>query len=154
MRVKLIGGMLPKRATGGSSGFDLYVQEDTWVEPGRNVVPTGICIGLEIGQEGQVRPRSGYSLKGMLCDVETYKGSGKLMRFRANADVLLGTIDSDYRGEVGVIIHNHEPFHILLKEGQRIAQLVIQNVSTEGIDVVDDLDDTDRGSGGFGHSGS
>ena len=131
---------LPSRATSGSSGFDLHaaVVAELHIEPGgRALVPTGLRIALPPGCEAQVRPRSGLALRhGIVLP---------------NAP---GTIDSDYRGEIQVILLNagQEPFTV--RRGDRIAQLVIAPVLRAEWSLVAELDDTARGSGGFGHSGS
>ncbi|MFN7621228.1 MAG: dUTP diphosphatase [bacterium] len=132
---------LPAYETGGSAGMDLRaaVPEDAPVtlEPGaRALVPTGLKIALEAGYEAQVRPRSGLALKhGLTC---------------LNAP---GTIDSDYRGEVGVILINHgqEPF--VIRRGERIAQMVIARHEQAALVEVAALDETARGTGGFGSTG-
>ena len=135
------GLSLPAYETGGSAGMDLRaaVPEDAPVtlEPGaRALVPTGLKIALEAGYEAQVRPRSGLALKhGLTC---------------LNSP---GTIDSDYRGEVGVILINHgqEPF--VIRRGERIAQLVIARHEQAALVEGAALDETVRGAGGFGSTG-
>ncbi|HZV85462.1 MAG TPA: dUTP diphosphatase [Brevundimonas sp.] len=132
---------LPAYETGGSAGMDLRaaVAEDTplTLAPGaRALVPTGLKIALESGYEAQVRPRSGLALKhGITC---------------LNSP---GTIDSDYRGEVGVILANlgQEPF--VIRRGERIAQMVIARHEQAVMVEVEALDDTARGAGGFGSTG-
>ena len=132
---------LPAYETGGSAGMDLRaaVAEDAplTLAPGaRALVPTGLKIALEPGYEAQVRPRSGLALKhGVTC---------------LNSP---GTIDSDYRGEVGVILINHgqEPF--IIKRGERIAQMVIARHEQAEMIEVESLDQTARGAGGFGSTG-
>lgn len=130
---------LPAYATAGASGMDLRaaVDDELTIEPGqRVVVPTGIRIAVPPGFEAQVRPRSGLALKhGVTIP---------------NAP---GTIDADYRGPLGVIMANlgDEPF--VIRRGDRIAQLVIAPVARAELEVVDELPDTARGDGGFGHSG-
>jgi dUTP pyrophosphatase len=132
---------LPSYETTGSAGMDLRaaVPEDAplTLQPGaRMLVPTGLKIALEEGWEAQVRPRSGLALKhGITC---------------LNSP---GTIDSDYRGEVGVILINHgaEPF--VIRRGERIAQMVIAAHAQAMIAEVDTLDETARGTGGFGSTG-
>lgn len=131
----------PAYETTGSAGMDLRaaVPADApmTLEPGaRALVPTGLKIALEPGWEAQVRPRSGLALKhGITC---------------LNSP---GTIDSDYRGEVGVILINHgaEPF--VIQRGERIAQMVIAAHAQAVIAEVESLDDTARGAGGFGSTG-
>ena len=130
---------LPSYATAGSAGCDLLaaVEADLVLAPGaRALVPTGIAIALPPGTEAQVRPRSGLALRhGVTC---------------LNAP---GTIDSDYRGEIGVILINHgaEPFRIL--RGLRIAQLVVAPVARVAWEEVATLPGTPRGAGGFGSTG-
>jgi len=132
---------LPAYETGGSAGMDLRaaLAEETpmTLVPGaRGLVPTGLKIALEPGYEAQVRPRSGLAIKhGLTC---------------LNSP---GTIDSDYRGEVGVILINHgqEPF--VIRRGERIAQLVVARYEQAVLIEVEALDETARGAGGFGSTG-
>ncbi|MCB9477193.1 MAG: dUTP diphosphatase [Deltaproteobacteria bacterium] len=143
VRVKVLEGAedlpLPSYMTPHAAGMDLRaaVTEPLTLAPGeRFAVPTGLALALPDGYEGQVRPRSGLALKfGITCP---------------NAP---GTIDADYRGEVKVILANGgaEPFTI--HRGDRIAQLIVAPVTRAAMVVVDDLDETDRGVGGFGHTG-
>jgi dUTP pyrophosphatase len=135
------GLALPAYETVGSAGLDLRaaVPEDApmTLEPGaRALVPTGLKIALEQGWEAQVRPRSGLALKHGITCLNTP-----------------GTIDSDYRGEVGVILVNlgTEPF--VIRRGERIAQMVIAAHAQATIAEVDSLDETARGAGGFGSTG-
>lgn len=135
------GLALPAYETAGSAGMDLRaaVPEDAplTLEPGaRALVPTGLKIALEAGWEAQVRPRSGLALKHGITCLNTP-----------------GTIDSDYRGEVGVILVNlgSEPF--VIRRGERIAQMVIAAVAQATVVAVATLDETARGSGGFGSTG-
>lgn len=132
---------LPAYETAGSAGMDLRaaVAEDAalTLEPGgRALVPTGLKMALEPGWEAQVRPRSGLALKHGITCLNTP-----------------GTIDSDYRGEVGVILVNlgQEPF--VIRRGERIAQMVIAPVAQVSILEVEELDSTERGTGGFGSTG-
>ncbi len=133
---------LPKRATPGSSGVDLYaaLEGALTLAPGeRAAVPTGIALAIPLGYEGQVRGRSGLALRHGLTV--------------ANAP---GTIDSDYRGEIRVVLLNAGRDRITLHRGERIAQLVISSVVTSDWDEVEGLEAlgvTDRGGDGFGHSG-
>ena len=132
---------LPAYETAGSAGMDLRAavadEAPLTLQPGqRALVPTGLKIALEPGYEAQVRPRSGLALKhGLTC---------------LNAP---GTIDSDYRGEVGVILINHgqEPF--VIRRGERIAQMVIARHEQAEMFEVAALDETARGAGGFGSTG-
>jgi dUTP pyrophosphatase len=129
---------LPRRATPGSAGYDLCAAVDAAVElaPGeRALVPTGFAVALPEGFEGQVRPRSGLALRhGIVLP---------------NAP---GTIDSDYRGEVKVILQNLGDAPFTIRRGDRIAQLVIAAVVRAEWDERSELDLTARGAGGFGHS--
>ncbi len=144
MRVELkrVGGRgapleLPAYATEGAAGMDLRADVELSLPPGeRALVPTGIAIAIPAGHEAQVRPRSGLALRhGVTC---------------LNSP---GTIDSDYRGEVGVILANlgRETFRIA--RGDRIAQLVVAPLARADLVEVGELPDTSRGEGGFGHSG-
>ena len=135
------GLALPAYETPGSAGMDLRaaVPEDAPItlEPGARVlVPTGLKIALEQGWEAQIRPRSGLALKHGISAPNTP-----------------GTIDSDYRGEVGVILINlgQEPF--VIRRGERIAQMVIAAVAQATVLEVETLEDTARGAGGFGSTG-
>lgn len=130
---------LPQRAHRGDAGADLYAAQDLTLAPGeRALVGTGIAIALPLGTVGLVHPRSGLAAKHGLSVVNTP-----------------GTIDADYRGEIKVCLINHdlhEPIEIT--RGMRIAQLVIQRVELVDFAEVDDLDDTERGAGGYGSTGS
>ena len=130
---------LPKYATAQSAGADLLaaISEDIVLKPNeRKLVPTGIAIALPANFEAQVRPRSGLALKNGITVLNTP-----------------GTIDADYRGEVCVILVNlsNEPFTI--SRGMRIAQVIIAPVTQGSWNVVEDLDETARGTGGFGSTG-
>ncbi|WP_029012484.1 dUTP diphosphatase [Niveispirillum irakense] len=131
---------LPAYATAHSAGMDLLaaVTEPVVLAPGaRKLVPTGIAIALPEGYEAQVRPRSGLALK--------------------NGITLLnspGTIDADYRGEVGVILANLSDQPFTVERGMRIAQMVIARYAQAQWQEVDDLDETARGAGGFGSTGT
>ena len=130
---------LPDRATPDASGFDLRARldEPLRLEPGQRArVPTGIRIELPVGFEAQVRPRSGLALR---------QGVGLL-----NGP---GTIDADYRGEIGVILINLGNDPVTVERGERVAQLVVQQVPRVALTEVESLDETARGGGGFGHTG-
>lgn len=131
---------LPHRKTDGASGMDLYaaVEESVVINPGEvSLVPTGIAIAVPDGFECQVRSRSGLSLKqGLFC---------------LNSP---GTVDSDYRGEIKVILANFSKEVRTINRGERIAQMVICSYQKAQLVEVDELDDTERGSGGFGSTGS
>lgn len=128
---------LPAYATAGAAGMDIVAAEDIALAPGaRHAVATGFAIAIPAGFEVQVRPRSGLALKHGITCLNTP-----------------GTIDSDYRGEVKVILANlgDEPFQVV--RGERIAQLVPAAVTRAEVAEVDTLDETARGAGGFGSTG-
>lgn len=130
---------LPKYATPQSAGMDLRanIEEAFTLKPlERKLVPTGLFISLPEGYEAQVRPRSGLALKHGITVLNTP-----------------GTVDADYRGEVGVVLVNlsNEPFTV--EPGERIAQMVIAKHEQADFVVVEELDDTERGAGGYGHTG-
>lgn len=129
---------LPAYETAGAAGMDLRAAEDMILSPGaRALVPTGLSIALPEGYEAQVRPRSGLAVKHGVTVL--------------NAP---GTIDCDYRGEVKVPLINHGQQDFVISRGDRIAQMVIAPVTRIAWSEVDMLDDTARGAGGFGSSGS
>lgn len=129
----------PRYMTPHAAGMDLCadVDADLVLKPGeRALVPTGIAIALPDGFEAQVRPRSGLALKHGIALVNSP-----------------GTIDPDYRGEIGVIIINHGADTFVVKRGERIAQMVFAPFARAEFQDVDELDETARGDGGFGHTG-
>ena len=142
MKIKIVNKSkhpLPEYATPGSAGMDLRANIDVPITlaPGeRKLIPTGIYIALPVGYEAQVRPRSGLALK---------HGIGL-----AN---MLGTVDADFRGEIGVILINLGQEDFVVNDGERIAQMVIAKHETAEWDVVEELDETERGEGGYGHTG-
>lgn len=130
---------LPRYMTEGSSGMDLYasLEEEVTLQPGeRRLIPTGISLAIPEGFEGQIRPRSGLAIQ---------KGIGLV-----NGP---GTIDSDYRGEVGVLLINFGKDPVTVSNGERIAQMIISRVFRSTLVEVDDLPPTPRQEGGFGHTG-
>lgn len=140
LRVGPIEAPLPAYQTPGSAGLDLCaaIPEPIRLDPGeRRLIPTGFALEIPRGYEAQVRPRSGLALR---------HGIGMV-----NAP---GTIDSDYRGEIGVLLVNHgsEPF--VLEPLARIAQLVICPVVQAELELVSELSSTERGSGGYGSTGT
>ena len=131
---------LPKYETSGSSGMDLSANIDAKIdiEPGKTVIiPTGLALSIPKGFEVQIRPRSGLAAKQKISVLNTP-----------------GTIDSDYRGEIKVILINlgQEPFKV--EKGLRIAQMVVCPVVQAQLKEVDDLNETKRGKGGFGSTGT
>ncbi|HVF95464.1 MAG TPA: dUTP diphosphatase [Sphingomonas sp.] len=128
---------LPAYATAGAAGMDVVAAEDLTLAPGaRHAVATGFAMAIPAGFEVQVRPRSGLAIKHGITCLNTP-----------------GTIDCDYRGEVKVILANLGDAPFAVVRGERIAQLVPAPVQRATLELVDDLDDTVRGSGGFGSTG-
>ncbi|HOI30931.1 MAG TPA: dUTP diphosphatase [Melioribacteraceae bacterium] len=131
---------LPEYATGGSSGLDLRaaLENDLVIGKGSfTLVPTNLRVEIPYGYEIEVRPRSGLAAK---------NGIGVL-----NSP---GTIDSDYRGEIKVILFNFGPEDFVVKRGDRIAQMVLSKVYKAELDLSNDLNNSGRGEGGFGHTGT
>jgi dUTP pyrophosphatase len=113
------------------------LESEITLTPGeRKLIPTGLFIALPKGYEAQMRPRSGLALKNGISLVNTP-----------------GTIDADYRGEIGIILINHSSENFVIHDGDRICQMVINKYESIDWDLCDDLDTTERGSGGFGHTG-
>lgn len=141
VEIKLLSeaAQMPQKMSVSSSGYDLFAanSEEIILEPGDiKLVSTGIAISLSSGYEAQVRPRSGLAYK---------HGIGIL-----NSP---GTIDADYRGEIGVILYNFGKQEFRIQSGMRIAQLVIARYENVEFLQVEELNATDRGEGGFGHTG-
>ena len=129
---------LPSYATAGSAGMDLRAAESLVLQPMERVaVPTGLRLAIPVGWEGQIRPRSGLALRQGLS--------------MPNAP---GTIDADYRGELKVLLINLGPAPIEIERGMRIAQMLITPAPQAQIEVVTDLDETERGASGFGSTGT
>jgi len=130
---------LPQYATEQSAGMDLRANlgDPVTLKPlERQLIPTGLYISLPVDYEAQVRPRSGLALKRGITVLNTP-----------------GTIDADYRGEIGVILVNLSNEDFVIENGERIAQMIISRCEQAAFIAVDVLDETDRSSGGFGHSG-
>jgi dUTP diphosphatase len=130
---------LPQYMTELASGMDLCACLDVPLDlaPGQRIlIPTGLAMAIPVGFEGQVRPRSGMALKHGIALVNSP-----------------GTIDADYRGEIGIIVINHGSDTVRFDDGDRIAQLVIAPVRRAALTVVENLDSTFRAQGGFGHTG-
>lgn len=131
---------LPSKMSSLASGMDIYaaVTESITLLPGeRGLIPTGFCLAMPAGLEAQIRPRSGLALKHGITSLNSP-----------------GTIDADYRGEVKVLLINHgqEPF--VIQRNERIAQMVFQHVPEVTLVEVEVLSETERGEGGFGHTGT
>ena len=129
--------IVPDYAHPGDAGVDLYAADKHTLQPGQRVLaPTGIAMAIPDGLEGQVRPKSGLALRHGLSIVNTP-----------------GTVDSGYRGEIGVILVNYGQEPVEIHRGQKIAQMVFAPIVRARLDVVDSLDQTVRGAGGFGSTG-
>jgi len=130
---------LPTYATAQSAGLDLMaaVKDEVTLAPGaRQLIPTGLAIALPAGFEAQVRPRSGFALKYGITVLNSP-----------------GTIDADYRGEVQVLLINQGAQPFIIRRGDRIAQMVVAPVTQIAWNIVERLDETERGSGGYGSTG-
>jgi len=130
---------LPEYATSQSAGVDLRANIDEPVELkplSRALIPTGLHIALPEGYEAQIRPRSGLAVKKGITCLNTP-----------------GTIDADYRGDVGVILINLSAETFIVNPGERIAQMIINKVEQAEFELVEELDKTERGEGGYGHTG-
>jgi dUTP pyrophosphatase len=137
---------LPKKATKGAAAYDVYAPSGVIINKGRHIIPLDFAIELPYGYEAKIEPRSGFSSKGMegLYNITE--------RRRFDCDVLQGKIDSDYRGNVGVIVHNRD-CEFLLERGTRIAQLTIYKVEDIEFEITDELSESERGTGGYGSTG-
>lgn len=139
LKFKSLSGSLPTYATDGASGMDLraFIDEPVILQPmERRLIPTGLFVQIPEGYEGQVRARSGLAIKHGIGLVNS-----------------IGTIDSDYRGELKIPVINFGNESFTINNGDRIAQLVIASYERVVPITVSDLDETDRGEGGFGHTG-
>lgn len=138
VKIKLIdGGKIPEYKTKGASCFDCYARlaaDEIEVPAGKRVlVNLGFCLGLPDEYEAVIRPRSGYS--------------------KQSVDIAIGTIDSDYTGEVKACVVNNTGGTLEIKNGERICQMKIQKSERFSFKIVEELEDTERGDGGFGHTG-
>ena len=133
------GAKIPEYKTSGSAGADVFafLEKNICIQPGSTeLISTGTYIQIPEGYEAQIRPRSGLALNHGLSIMNTP-----------------GTIDSDYRGEIKIILTNHGKEDFIVQNGMRIAQIVFNNIYRAKFIKESDLDSTERGSGGFGHSG-
>lgn len=136
MKIKLLeNGIMPTRATNGSAGYDIYSPIDVVVPArGKIVVQSNICLEIPQGYAVDIRSRSGLAFK---SDIEAFHG----------------LIDSDFRGSLGILLRNFGDKDVEIKKGERMAQFIIQSVSTPDLEIVEELSDTDRGQNGFGSTG-
>lgn len=137
--------VIPKKGSKSAIGYDIQLGKDVIINPGRNCVPTGLYMEIPVGYEGKIEPRSGNSLKGMeACKVPF------TLKERADIDVLVGKIDPDYRGELGVLIKNNTSSKFTLSKGSKIAQLTFYKTEDVEFKETDKLSTTERNKGGFG----
>lgn len=130
---------LPSYSTPLSAGMDIRanLEAPITLQPGeRKLIPTGLFIALPEGYEAQIRPRSGLAIKHGITVLNSP-----------------GTIDADYRGEIGIIIINHSDKAFVIEDGERVGQMVVARYERVAWDETDTLDETERGAGGFGHTG-
>lgn len=142
MQIKIVNksdNQLPAYSTEMSAGMDIraYLTEPVTLKPlERKLIPTGLFVEIPIGYEAQIRPRSGLALKKGITVLNTP-----------------GTIDADYRGEIGVILINLSQEDFVIENGERICQMIIASHETVEWSLVQELEETERGAGGFGHTG-
>lgn len=161
VKIKLDGGIMPRKATEGAAAYDLYVPEDVVLTGGRQVINLKFSMEIPQGYAATIQPRSGFSAKGIEIMTRLLVNE-ELVPNRINGDVIRGLIDSDYRGNVGVIVNvsaNTIMDNMLLKNGRlkkgtRIAQMQIIEVPQVELVEVQELSETDRGEGGFGSTGT
>ncbi len=137
--INISSNALPSYATAGAAGADIcaFLSEEINLKPGkRMLIPTGVFVEIPEGFEIQIRPRSGLAYKHGITCLNTP-----------------GTIDADYRGEIKVLLINLGEESVLIKSGERIAQLVVNKIEQADFIQVDELDETERAHGGFGHTG-
>lgn len=152
IRVMLCGGWMPKQSKEYSAGYDLYVPFDTIIKRGRQAIPLRIKMGLPQGIDGHIRPRSGFSVQGVEGWTIPRLKWLKPKKKRFDADVIEGTIDCGYKGEINVIINNHDK-SFKIEGGTRIAQIVFNKHELPQLLETDELKGYDRG-GGLGHTGT
>lgn len=145
------GAVIPLKATEGSAAYDVYTPQDYFIVKGRQVLPLDISIELPKGYEAKIEPRSGFSVNGF--EGYYFRPSESSVTSRFDADVISGKVDSDYRGNVGVIVKSNETLFFVPK-GTRIAQMTIYKVEDADFKLCEELSGTDRASGGFGHTGT
>lgn len=170
IKIKLIhpDAILPSRQSDGAIGYDLVVPEDIVIDQRRKVIPLGFALELPHNVEAKIEPRSGFSAKGIEGCAVTYVCNGYdengnlLWEWRSigsprrfDADALTGKIDPDYRGEVCAIIRNNDTaYPFMIAKGTRIAQMTFYRTETADFCVTNELTETQRADGGFGHTGA
>ena len=149
IKIQKLSGMaiIPTKMTKGSAAYDLYAPFDKIITHGRQVIDLHLALELPFGYEAKVEPRSGYASKGFVGALD----STQEPNIRFDCDVIVGKVDSDYRGGIGVIVNNRDRA-FFMRRGQRIAQLTIYKVEEADFVEVEELSETER-TGGFGHTG-
>ena len=152
---------MPKKAHPSDAAFDLYVPKDIVLKRGRQIIDLEFSIELPVGYAATIQPRSGFSAKGM--EVEAHEQlldtwEEDCFATTIDADIIRGLIDENYRGNVGAIIKVYDEYCVyhkcVLKKGTRIAQMQIVEVPHVELVEAEELSNTDRGKGGFGHTGT
>ena len=145
--------IIPEFAHVTDSGADLYTSKDLSLAPRqKGIAPTGICVALPPGFGATIRNKSGNTVKGVFCKIKVNE-EGLFASGRVDITVYLGTIDNAYRGEIGIMVRNDSDFPIVIPKGTKLAQLVLEKIYQCNFEEVDNLDETDRGEGGFGSTG-
>ena len=142
--------IIPHRSREGDACYDLYTSEDILItgEDYRKAIPTGIAMQLPKNYEAEIRPRSGISLNGLECkcfDIDNF--------VVADIDVIQGTIDSNYRGQINIIVRNNSNCDIIIPKHTKLAQMKINHVPDVRFVEVEELSESNRGENGFGSSG-
>ena len=158
--------VIPEFAHQTDTGADLYTCEDLELKPKeKGIAKTGIALALPRGFGATIRNKSGNTVKGVLCEVRNSIAKLSIedndindvifdwTMERVDITVYLGTIDNAYRGEIGIMVKNESNHMIRIPKGTKLAQLVLEHVYQQKFEVVNDLDETDRGEGGFGSTG-
>lgn len=150
--------IMPTKSTAKAAAFDVYTSEMAIISKGRNILPTGFAIQMPSHIKANVRSRSGMSLKGFEGYSYVTDANGAVVRdndtSRFDADVILGLVDADYTGEVGVIVKSDDDRDFIIPAGMRVAQLEFAVVPNITMIEVGELDETERGNNGFGHTGN
>lgn len=157
--------IIPCKGKVGDAGFDLFTLNTVTIQPNQTIViPTGISVQLETNQEATIRPRSGITLKGcsscysdfatMITEgIHKEKTEVEYKECSPYLRVQLGTLDSNYRGDIGIIVYNQEDYEVDIPAKTKLAQMVIGYISTDEVIIVDELDESERNEKGFGSSG-
>ena len=169
IKVKKLNGhaIVPQFAHATDSGADLYTCSPLELQPGeKGIAKTGIALALPRGFGATIRNKSGNTVKGVLCEVRNNIAKLSIedndindvifdwTMERVDITVYLGTIDNAYRGEIGIMVKNESNHVVRIPKGTKLAQLVLEHVYHQQFEVVDELDETDRGEGGFGSTGT